>query len=295
MIMTMFQKAERSAASIKLAITGPSGSGKTFGALKLARGLVGSRGKIAFVDTENGSGKLYYNLTEFFHCDLAAPFEYQKFIDAVRAAEQAGFDCVVIDSLSHLWQGILDEKSNIDRRGGNQYTNWTVPTAHLNETIQTILQTKIHVIACLRVKQEYVLQEETNAKGRNVQVPKKVGLAPVMRDNIEYEFSTVLEVGMDHRCNASKDRTGLFVDKTFLIDEGTGELIAGWLVGNPQPASQEPTDFYTETENFVKMIQNAKCRGALGKIGLKIKESTLPESEKEVIRSVYRERSNSLA
>jgi len=291
----MFTKAERIDASMKLAITGPSGSGKTYGALKLARGLVGSKGRIAFVDTENGSGKLYYNLTEFFHCDLSAPFEYQKFIDAVRAAEQAGFDCVVIDSLSHLWQGILDEKSNIDRRGGNQYTNWTVPTSHLNETIQTILQSRIHVIACLRVKTEYVLQEETNAKGKNVQVPKKVGLAPVMRDNIEYEFSTVLEVGMDHRCNASKDRTGLFVDKTFRIDERIGEQIAAWLSGNLQPINQEPDDFSTETEKFIEMIHNAKCHSALGKIGLKIKESPLSESEKAVIRKVYKERSNSLA
>jgi energy-coupling factor transporter ATP-binding protein EcfA2 len=293
MIMTMFQKAERSAASIKLAITGPSGSGKTYGALKLARGLVGSKGRIAFVDTENGSGKLYYNLTEFFHCNLDAPFEYQKFIDAVQEAEQAGFNAVVIDSLSHLWQGILDETSNIDRRGGNQYTNWTVPTAHLNETIQTILQSKIHVIACLRVKTEYVLQEETNSKGKSVQVPKKVGLAPVMRDGIDYEFSSILEIGIDHKATASKDRTGLFVDKTFQITEQTGEQIADWLSGNS--VNQEPTDSGTETENFIKMIQNAKCRGALGKIGLKIKESTLPESEKEIIRGVYRERSNSLA
>ena len=82
----------------------------------------------------------------------------------------------------------------------------------------------------------------------------------------------------------------MFVGKTFQIDEGTGELIAGWLSG-----SQEPINHCTETENFIEMIHNAKCRGALGKIGLKIKESTLPESEKAVIRKVYQERSNSLA
>ena len=288
----MFAKAERNETCIKLALTGPSGSGKSYGALKLARGLVGATGKIAFVDTENGSGKLYSNLTEFFHCDLAAPFEYQKFIDAVKGAEQAGFDCVVIDSLSHLWQGILDEKNSIDRRGGNQYTNWTVPTAHLNETIQTILQSRIHVIACLRVKQEYVLQEETNSKGKSVQVPKKVGLAPVMRDNIEYEFSTVLEVGMDHQCSASKDRTGLFVDKTFQITEQTGEQLAAWLSGCP--VIQEPS-VCKETEHFLKMIHDAASKEVLGRIGLKIKDSPLSESQKEVIRKVYRDKSNSLA
>ena len=291
----IFTKAERSDTCIKLALTGASGSGKTYGALKLARGLVGAKGKIAFIDTENGSGKLYYNLTEFFHCDLSAPFEYQKFIDAVKAAEQAGFDCVVIDSLSHLWQGILDEKSNIDRKGGNQYSNWTVPSIHFNETIQTILQSPIHVIACLRVKTEYVIEAEVNSKGKTVSVPKKVGLAPVMRDNIDYEFSTVLEVEIDHQCTTSKDRTGLFVNKTFQITEQTGEQLAAWLTGNPQPVNQEPTDYGTETADFLQMIHNAQSKDALGEIVSKIKASKLSDSQKAVVRKAYRERSNSLA
>ena len=158
-----------------------------------------------------------------------------------------------------------------------------------NEVVQTILQSKIHVIACLRVKTEYVLQEETNSKGKSVQVPKKVGLAPVMRDNIEYEFSTVLDVGMDHQCTPSKDRTGLFVGKTFQINEGTGELIAGWLSGN-----QEQTDHCTETEHFLKMIHDAGSKDALGKIVPKIKASKLSDSDKEIIRKAYKERSNSL-
>jgi len=284
----MFTKAERNDTSIKLALTGPSGSGKSYSSLRLARGLVGSSGRIAFIDTENGSGRLYSNLTEFYHHDLAAPFEYRKFISAIREAEKAGFDAVVIDSLSHLWQGILDEKNNLDRKGGNQYMNWTEPTKHLNEAIQTILQSRLHVIACLRVKMDYMVQEETNAKGKTVSVPKKVGLAPVMRDGIEYEFSTVLEIGMDHHATASKDRSGLFVDRTFLIDEEMGEQIAGWLSGNPQP------DYSADTDRFLKMIHAADSKDSLTQVGLQIKESALPEQQKDAIRSVYRERVNSL-
>ena len=286
----MFAKAERSDTSIKLAITGPSGSGKSFGALKLARGLAGPTGKIAFIDTENGSGKLYYNLTEFFHYDMTPPFEHKKFIGAVKEAEQAGFDCVIIDSMSHLWQGILDYKDTLDRKGGNSFANWNEAGKLFNETLQTILQAGIHVIVNMRVKMEYVLREEVNAKGKAVSVPKKVGLSPIMRDNIEYEFSTVLEVGMDHQCTPSKDRTGLFIGKTFQIDEGTGELIAAWLSGNP--VIQEPCK---ETERFLKLIHAAASKDALGKIGKKIKDSMLSESQKEVIRKVYREKSNSLA
>ena len=110
-----------------------------------------------------------------------------------------------------------------------------------------------------------------------------------MRDGIEYEFTTVLEIGMDHKATPSKDRTGLFIDRTFQIDERTGELIAGWLSGTPQP------DYSTETDSFLNLIHNADSKSTLNKIGLKIKESTLPESVKAAIREVYKERFNSLA
>ena len=285
-----FTKATRSDSHIKLAITGPSGSGKTYSALRLARGLVGEAGKIAVIDTENGSARLYSDLTNFDHCDLVS-HRYSDFIEAVKAAEQAGYAAVIIDSLSHLWQGTLDEKANIDRKGGNSFSNWNEASKHFNEALQAILQSKIHVIACLRVKTEYVVQEETNTKGKSVSVPKKIGLAPVMRDNIEYEFTTVLELGMDHAASPSKDRTGLFVDKTFRIDERTGEQIAGWLRNAPTP---EPVD-NTETENFLQMIYEADNKDTLNRIGLKIKESHLPESAKAIIRGAYREKFNSLA
>jgi len=282
-----FTKAERNDSSIKLAITGPSGSGKTFSALRLAHGLVGPKGKIAVIDTENGSAKLYSDLTEFFHCDLAAPFEYRKFIEAIQEAEKAGFDCVIIDSVSHLWQGVLDYKDSLDRKGGNSFTNWNQAGKQLNDTIQAILQSRLHIIACLRVKQEYVLQTETNARGKEVQVPKKVGLAPVMRDGIDYEFTTMFEIGMDHFCTPSKDRTGLFIDRTFQVTEQTGEQIALWLTG-VKPVTDS-------TENFLKMIHDADTKDLLAKIGLKIKASTLPEQQKDLIRDAYRKRLGSLA
>jgi nucleoside-triphosphatase THEP1 len=283
----MFTKATRNDTYIKLALTGPSGSGKTYSGLKLARGLTGPAGKIAVIDTENGSSKLYSDLTDFDHCDLAS-HKYTEFLNAVKAAEQAGYDAVIIDSLSHLWQSILDEKAAIDRKGGNQYTNWSVPTQHLNETVQVILQAKIHVFACLRSKTDYVM--ETNTKGK--EVPKKVGTAPVMRDGIDYEFTLCLDIGMDHNATPSKDRTGLFVDKTFQITERTGEQIAGWLSGS-EPV--ESTVDHEETDHFLNLIHNADSKESLGKIGQQIKTSTLPESAKDIIRKVYRERFNSLA
>ena len=274
----MFKRAERTKTFIKLAILGPSGSGKTYSALRLARGLVGPTGRIAFLDTENRSATLYSDLTEFDHCEIVPRvdrFDYRDFITGTLEAEKAGYDCLIIDSGSHLWQGILDEKSARDAKGGNSFTNWADSTKHFNKTIQAFLQARIHTISCIRSKTEYVLEESRNAKGCLVSVPRKIGLAPIMRDGIEYEFTTVFDVQADHTCNVSKDRTGLFVDyapelsRTFQITEETGQQIANWLAGakpedvrraivphtpeEPQPETtrrslcQKPSEPVTET------------------------------------------------
>ena len=203
--------------------------------------------------------------------------------------------------MSHFWQGILDEKSAIDRKGGNQYTNWNVPTAHFNETMQCVLQSKLHVLCCFRSKQEYVLSEETNAKGKAVQVPRKIGLGPVFRDGADYEFSTVLEIASDHTATATKDRTGLFADQTFKIDERTGTQIKEWLSGTTPlvpPVMHNAgnlAEHGTETSDFLELIENANSKTTLSEVGLKIAASTLPEVQKSIIRTAYRDKLSVLA
>ena len=247
--MGSFTRAERRKTFIKLAITGTSGSGKTYSALRLARGLVGEKGRIAFIDTENGSATLYDTLTDFDHCEIlpntSGKFGYKDFIAKVQEAEQMGYDCVIIDSATHLWQGILADKENLDLQGkGSHFTNWARPTKDFNATIQKFLQSRIHLISCMRSKTDYVL--ETNEKGK--QAPRKVGLAPMMRDGIEYEFTVVFDVMINHHATVSKDRTGMFVNEdNFLITEETGRKIATWLSSakeSPQTAdsSTPPTD-----------------------------------------------------
>ena len=244
--MGSFTKAERKKWFIKLAIAGISGSGKTYSALRLARGLVGDKGRIAFIDTENGSATLYDTLTDFDHCVIQpnanGKFDYKDFIDKVQEAERLGYDAVIVDSASHLWQGILADKEILDMnsKSGNTYTTWAQPTKNFNATIQKFLQSRIHLISCMRSKTDYVM--ELNDKGK--QAPRKVGLAPVMRDGIEYEFTVVFDVLANHESATSKDRTGLFVNAgNFLITEETGRQIADWLAsGKGELPPQTPSE-----------------------------------------------------
>jgi hypothetical protein len=229
----MFKKAERKGQYIKLAITGPSGAGKTYSALRLAKGLT-ETGKIAFIDTENGSASLYSGEFNFDVEDISPPFHISKMVEAVKFVVNNNYDVLIVDSASHWWEGVLEYKNQLDKRGGNSFTNWNTANEHYQLVLRALLFSKIHVIACMRSKMEYVLEQ--NDKGK--QVPHKVGLAPIMRDGIEYEFSTVLDLDMHHQAKASKDRTGLFGDMIFQITEETGERYKDWLNYN-QPVSAE--------------------------------------------------------
>lgn len=226
-----FTQAQRRRAKLKLAVTGPPGAGKTMSALRLATGLVGPGGKIAVIDTENRSASLYSDRFKFDVLDLEPPYESERFVEAVNAAVGAGYDCLIIDSASHFWKGVLEFKSALDSRGGNSFTNWNQAGRKYDAGLSAILQSDIHLIACLRSKVEYVLEQDMKGK----QVPRKVGLAPVFRDEGEYEFTTVFDVAHDHTAQVSKDRTGMFTDRIFQVTEEIGKQIGAWLDGAAVP------------------------------------------------------------
>jgi len=239
----MFKQAKRKGSYLKLAIAGPSGAGKTYSALRLARGISKS-GRIALIDTENESASLYANDFQFDVSSVEPPYTIDKLTNPVKFVLENNYDVLVIDSCSHFWNGVLEYKSQLDKRGGNSYTNWNEANKKYDLLIRAILFSKIHVIACMRSKMEYILEE--NERGK--QVPKKVGMAPIMRDGIEYEFTTVFDIDIAHQAQASKDRTKLFGDKIFQITEETGELLVSWLNVNE---SQSEVQLHPHNEELI--------------------------------------------
>jgi len=228
--MIQFRKAERSKAKLRLGLSGPAGSGKTWTALIIAKGL---RGKTALIDSENGSGDLYAKSFDYDILGLRAPFKCENYIEAIKAAESAGYDNIIIDSLSHAWAGeggLLDQQGKWADKDKNSYTAWRHVTPLHNALIEAMLQSKCNIIATMRSKVEYVLTEETNRAGNKVMVPKKVGMAPVQREGMDYEFTTVFDIDFNHDAKASKDRTALFADPLpFRVTEDTGKLLHDWL------------------------------------------------------------------
>ena len=240
-----FTRATKARVAPKIAIAGVSGSGKTYSALRFARGLVGPNARVALIDTENGSASLYADKFEFYVCDVAPrtfdggrkAFWHADFRNAINDAINGGYDALIIDSASHIWEGVLDYKGELDKGGGNSYTNWNKAGAQYKTIIDLVLQAPIPVVCCFRSKIAYVLEADENGK----QIPRKRGLAPIARDGVEYEFTTVFDVDFAHNATASKDRTELFVDSE-RITEATGERFRNWLDGRdgatPGPRSR---------------------------------------------------------
>lgn len=230
--MAGFRKAERRKAKLRLGLVGPAGSGKTYGALLIAMGL---GGKIALIDTENGSGDLYAHLGNYDVCTLDAPYTVQKYLTAIDEAERAGYDVLIIDSLSHAWAGeggLLDQQGKIADSGrGNSYTAWRQVTPWHNKLVEAMLTSKCHIIATMRAKTEYV--QEKNDKGKTE--IKKVGMAPVQRDGMDYEFGVVFDLDVNHNATVSKDRTSLFDGQIFRPSQKTGEALKNWLESGIEP------------------------------------------------------------
>lgn len=219
-----FQRAQRKKAKLRLGLAGPAGSGKTFSALQIAFGL---GGRIAMIDTERGSGELYSHLGEYDVCTLEAPFTPEKYVEAIRAAEVAGYEVIIIDSLTHAWAGtggVLDIHGHAADKGGNSWTAWRQVTPRHNDLVDAMLQSKCHVIATLRSKMDHI---QTTENGKTV--IKKVGLNPIQREGMDYEFTVFLDLEQSHLASASKDRTSLFDGQVFKPTKETGRQLLGWL------------------------------------------------------------------
>lgn len=229
------QKATRKKSKLRLNISGPAGSGKTYSALLMAKGLVKDWGKIAVIDTENGSASLYSHLGDFQTIDMQAPFTPESCIKAIDICVAAGMECIILDSSSHEWSGPggcieINEHLAQTKFKGNTWSAWSQTTPRHDAFVQKVLQCNAHVITCTRSKMETVMTDDKKVK--------KLGMKDIQREGWEYELTVSLSIDRDtHTAIASKDRTEIFEGKDpFIITEATGELIRKWCEQGEDPA-----------------------------------------------------------
>jgi hypothetical protein len=254
-----FRTAERRQAKLRLGISAPSGAGKTYTSLLIAMGM--NPDTIAMIDTEHGSGDLYSHLTPYQILTLDAPYTPSKYIEAIKLAEKE-FDAlnknvvIIVDSLSHAWAGaggVLDIHNAVTKssRSGNSWMAWREVTPQHDLLVNTILQSPAHIIATVRSKQAYAMKE--GDKGMSVE---KLGLEPIQRDGMEYEFTVFADMSVYHIMTVTKDRTELFsINEPFKPGVDTGEKLLEWLESGK--AVEKPKLFtYEELKNQIQTHEN---------------------------------------
>jgi len=218
------RKATRKKAKIRLGLSAVSGGGKTYSAILLAKGLCGDLSKVAIIDTENGSADLYAHLGDYNVLPLTAPFTPERYIEAIRSCEKAGMEVVIVDSISHEWDGKGGCLEIVEQLGG-KYQDWAKVTPRHQAFLDAILHSPCHIITTVRRKQDYEMVKDGSGK---IKV-EKGGLREITREGFEYELTINLEMDTNHNATASKDRTGLFMGKpAFVPSEKTGEMVAQW-------------------------------------------------------------------
>jgi hypothetical protein len=218
------RKATRTKAKIRLGLSAPSGGGKTYSALLIAYGITEDWNKIAVIDTENMSADLYSHLGTYEVLTLEAPYSPERYIEAIHTCENAGMEVIIIDSITHEWDG-KGGCLQIQEQLGGKYQDWAKVTPRHQAFIDAILQSKCHIITTVRRKQDYEMSKDSSGKTK----VEKVGLKEITREGFEYELTVNLEMDTRHNVSVSKDRTGLFMGKpSFIPSIETGKMIAEW-------------------------------------------------------------------
>ena len=287
--MGLFSKATREQNKLRLGIDGPAGSGKTYNALQFAFALAGKKGRVAVIDTENNSASKYVGYEvegtewKFDKCTLGKDqYGPSTFANVINEASREGYDVIIVDSLTHAWTGSGGALAQVDKiaaKSGNSFTAWRTVTPQHNDMVEALLSSPAHIIVTMRSKMEYVL--EKNDKGKHV--PRKVGMKPIQREGMEYEFDIYIDFDTDHTMTVSKSRCPAVDGK--IMHRPTGkefmEPIKEWLYSGVKPKPPK-IGFVAATKGMEKpkQVTNAEIKeGTIKEIKKLLKILNVPKEE----------------
>lgn len=289
----LFQPATKQQARARVAFSGASGSGKTFWALTWATALAEGQ-PIAVIDTERGSASLYADQFKFDVLEMRPPYHPDRLVEALNSASNAGYKVVVVDSLTHFWSGqggtleIVDQASA--RFKGNSHAAWQVGTPIQQRMIDALLGFDGHLMATMRAKTEWVMEPDERGKV----TPRKIGLAPQQRSDIEFEFTMMLEIEANtHRAHVAKSRFASFADKVFTPNDtlSSAETFLEWLKSGKAMVTRNVGDTVKQRIANLETFQRDFLKDAWKEAGLP-KVELLTEESLETVNSLIVEATN---
>lgn len=269
-----FKKAIRENVGLLVALAGASGSGKTYSAMRLAKGIVGEGNRFAVIDTESRRALHYAQEFDFDHCELDAPFRPERFLEAIKSAEKAGYKAIVIDSMSHEHcgdGGLLDwQEEELNRMAGDDYkkreackmASWIKPKMSHKKMVQSLLQVKATLIFCLRAEEKTSIEREN---GKNI--VKNIGFQPICDKNFMYEMTASFMLyngksGIPEIIKCEKQHLAFFPTNKPICEE-TGKKISDWSRGGITPETKKenvkPETEKPKEEAKIDTSKNQEC------------------------------------
>jgi len=287
-----FKPAVREKTSLLIALAGASGSGKTLSALKLARGLAGEGGKIAVIDTEAGRALHYADEHRFDHCDLMPPFTPKRYTEAIEAADKAGYDVIVIDSMSHEYEsfgGILEWADQELANGVKSPKNWVKPKTAHKRMVNRLIQMRAHLVICLRAEEKMEMREDKDEQGRTRMIviaaeqrPIEERWHPICEKRFMYEMTVSLLLvpsnpGVPIPIKLQDQHKPAFSDGQ-QISEDSGAFLHRWASGG----KAEPAD---RTDKSLELVSRADEAAGRGVEAFRSFWRKLPAADRETIRA----------
>lgn len=247
--MGVIRKAVKHRPFLRVGFSGPSKSGKTGTMLSIATGknpwtgeegppLV--KGRIGVIDAEeNGGGfgttELYGDIFDFDVIVLSTTHG-EDYTDAIQEYAAKGYELIIIDGLSPEWVGplgCLRVVDNIAKNKSNKFVAWAEVNEYHDRLILGdpkpdaktctnrgadkfgIKNYPGHVFASMRAKTKHAMVVTTADDGTKKTTIEKLGMGPIQRAEIDYEFDTFFD--MDHASITVKGSTRIHTleGKTF--------------------------------------------------------------------------------
>src|SRR6266480_3085985 len=228
--------AERAGAHLLIQLYGPPRSGKTYTALRVARGMVGPKGRIGVLDTESGRARLYSDKLPggFVVGELTPPYTPRRYLEAIEEFLAYGVDILVVDSFSHCWEGpggVLEMADQAEEHGKKGLMKWLMPKRDYKKLVSFLLSTRLHMILCSRAKQP-ILEAVVDGEKTLLTQPWE----PIQDKRLKYEMTIVVPMTLDGEYETEASRLKVPADLAHLfrgelLDEGTGAAIAEWVNG----------------------------------------------------------------
>lgn len=313
-----FRPAKRESVGLLIGLSGGTGSGKTFTALRLAKGIAAGR-PFCVIDTEAGRAKHYADRFEFDHGDFLPAFTPDRYAEAIKAADDAKYPVIVVDSCSHEWAGeggVLDmQEAELDRMSGNDYkkrdavkmASWIKPKMSHKKMVMRLLQMRAHLILCFRAEPHVDMVRKPD--GRMEVIPKKGltgldGWFPICEKSLPYELTASFllmadKPGVPRPIKLEEQHRSLFpLDKP--ITEECGAALAAWARGGETPKADvrppatpstppaAPATSSSDIDDWMTSIKDADTLERLDAVGKDIAQ--LPKAKRELLRDAYKGR-----